>query len=74
MRQTTWAGAPPYQSIIGGGGQRDSRNLEAVLRQRVSQKLSLLEPWHSHSTYTPNLSPSQSGVWIRVLSFSIVLL
>jgi hypothetical protein len=25
------------------------KNLEAVLRQRVSRKLSLLEPWHSHS-------------------------
>jgi hypothetical protein len=24
-------------------------NLEAVLRQRVSRKLSLLEPWHCHS-------------------------
>jgi hypothetical protein len=32
------------------------RNLDTVLRQRVSWKLSLLEPWHSNSTYTQNPS------------------
>ena len=30
-------------------GMTGLESLEAVPRQRVSQKLSLLEPWHSHS-------------------------
>jgi hypothetical protein len=33
------------------------KGLEAVMRQRISRKLSLLEPWHSHSPYTQTLSP-----------------
>jgi hypothetical protein len=33
------------------------KGLEAVTRPRVSRKLSLLEPWHSHSLYTQTLSP-----------------
>jgi hypothetical protein len=33
------------------------KSLEAVPRQRVSWKLNLLEPWHSHRMYAPNLSP-----------------
>jgi hypothetical protein len=34
------------------------RSLEAVPRQRVSWKLSLLEPWHSPSKNAPKFVPS----------------
>jgi hypothetical protein len=46
------------------------RNLESVLRQRVSQKLSLLELWHPIAGMF-QFCPCK---WICVLPFSIVLL
>jgi hypothetical protein len=47
-----------------------AKNLDAVLRQRVSRKLSLLELWHSIASMF-QLCPCE---WICVLPFTIVLL
>jgi hypothetical protein len=46
----------PNENLEKEKKMRKKTNLEAVLRQRVSWKLSLLELWHTHSTYTQNLS------------------
>ena len=49
------------------------KNLDAILRQKVSWKLNLLEPWHPYHECS-KLVPTSVGEQICVLSFNIVLL